>query len=117
MRRAEAYRASNGIRQSGFSPHYLIRDRYGRPDTSNDKDSVEGLVGYSRRNFMVPIPEFATWQAFNLWLDAQYRKRQRAVLRGGSEMIGERLQRDLAAMRTFPAYACGEACSYLFHHG
>ncbi|MBY6142243.1 IS21 family transposase, partial [Leisingera daeponensis] len=30
--------------------HYVIRDRYGRPGKGNDKGSVEGLVGYSRRN-------------------------------------------------------------------
>lgn len=41
--------------------HYVIRDRYGRPGKGNDKGSVEGLVGYSRRNFMVPIPNFPTW--------------------------------------------------------
>lgn len=94
---------------SGFLSHYLIRDRYGRPGKGNDKGNVEGLVGYSRRNFMVPMPEFATWQAFNLWLDEQCRKRQRAVLRGESETIGERLQRDLAAMRPLPA-APFDAC-------
>ena len=88
---------------SGFLSHYLIRDRYGRPGKGNDKGSVEGLVGYSRRNFMVPMPEFANWDAFNLWLEEQCRKRQRAVLRGESETIGERLQRDLAAMRPLPA--------------
>ncbi len=87
---------------SGFLSHYLIRDRYGRPGKGNDKGNVEGLVGYSRRNFMVPMPEFATWEAFNLWLEDQCRKRQRAVLRGESETIGERLQRDLAAMRPYP---------------
>lgn len=45
---------------SGFLSHYLIRDRYGRPGKGNDKGNVEGLVSYSRRNFMVPMPEFAT---------------------------------------------------------
>ena len=39
---------------SGFLSHYLIRDRYGRPGKGNDKGGVEGLVGYARRNFMVP---------------------------------------------------------------
>ena len=34
--------------------YYLIRDRYGRPGKGNDKGGVEGLVGYARRNFMVP---------------------------------------------------------------
>jgi transposase len=79
--------------------HYLIRDRYGRPGKGNDKGNVEGLVGYARRNFMVPIPQFPTWEAFNVWLEEQCRKRQRDRLRGESETIGERLQRDLAAMR------------------
>ena len=34
--------------------HYVIGDRYGRPGKGNDKGKVEGLVGYGRRNFMVP---------------------------------------------------------------
>jgi hypothetical protein len=97
---------------SGFLSHYLIRDRYGRPGKGNDKGSVEGLVGYARRNFMVPIPHFATWDAFNVWLEEQCRKRQRDRLRGESETIGERLQRDLAAMRPLPVSpfdACDQA--------
>ena len=94
---------------SAFLSHYLIRDRYGRPGKGNDKGSVEGLVGYARRNFMVPIPRFATWDAFNLWLEEQCRKRQNERLRGESETIGERLQRDLAAMQELPASPF-EAC-------
>jgi hypothetical protein len=39
---------------------------------------------------MVPIPQFATWEAFNIWLEEQCRKRQRDKLRGESETIGER---------------------------
>jgi transposase len=88
---------------SGFLSHYLVQDRYGRPGKGNDKGSVEGLVGYARRNFMVPIPHFTTWDAFNLWLEAQCRKRQGDRLRGETETICDRLQRDLAAMRPLPA--------------
>jgi transposase len=36
--------------------HYLFEDKFGRPGKGNDKGKVEGLVGYSRRNYMVPIP-------------------------------------------------------------
>ena len=84
---------------SSLLSHYVIVDRYGRPGKGNDKGNVEGLVGYSRRNFMVPIPRFATWDEFNAYLEEQCRLRQNDRLRGESETIGERLQRDLAAMR------------------
>ena len=94
---------------SGFLSHYLIQDRYGRPGKGNDKGSVEGLIGWSRRNFMVPLPRFASWEAFNAWLEEQCRKRQAAILRGHSETIGERLERDLAAMAELPL-APFEAC-------
>ena len=65
--------------------------------------NAEGLVGYARRNFMVPIPRFATWDAFNAYLEEQCRRRQADVLRGQSEPIGQRLARDLAAMSELPA--------------
>ena len=61
---------------------------------------------------MVPIPQFATWEAFNLWLDEQCRKRQADVLRGHSDSIGQRLARDLDAMMDLPASpfdACDQA--------
>lgn len=94
---------------SGFLSHYLIHDRYGRPGKGNDKGSVEGLVGYARRNFMVPLPRFASWEEFNVWLEDQCRKRQADILRGHSETIGQRLARDLMAMAELPP-APFEAC-------
>ena len=94
---------------SGFLSHYLIRDRYGRPGKGNDKGAVEGLVGWARRTFMVPLPRFATWEDFNAWLEAQCRKRQAEILRGHSETIGARLARDLEAMADLPA-APFDAC-------
>ena len=36
--------------------HYPFTDRFGRPGKGNDKGKVEGMVGYTRRNFMVPKP-------------------------------------------------------------
>ena len=107
----------DGVRQratlfNGFLSHYLLHDRYGRPGKGNDKGNAEGLVGYSRRNFMVPIPRFATWDAFNDYLEEQCLKRQTDVLRGQSETIGQRLARDIAAMSELPAApfdACDQA--------
>ena len=96
-------------RFSAMLSHYVVRDRYRRPGKGNDKGAVEGLVGYARRNFMVPIPSFPDWEAFSAYLEEQCRKRQGDVLRGHKASIGERLQADLAAMRGLPA-APFEAC-------
>jgi hypothetical protein len=94
---------------SGLLSHYVIEDRYGRPGKGNDKGSVEGVVGWARRNFMVPLPEFASWDDFNTWLEEQCRKRQADMLRGHRDTIGARLERDLEAMMPLPP-APFEAC-------
>lgn len=88
---------------SGFLSHYLIRDRYGRPGKGNDKGKVEGMVGYARRNFMVPIPSFPSFDAFNAYLEQACLKRQADIVRGHTLSIGERLASDLAAMQALPA--------------
>lgn len=52
---------------------------------------------------MVPILRFPTWNAFKAFLEEMCRDRQRHRLRGESETIGERLKRDLDAMRSLSA--------------
>ena len=51
---------------------------------------------------MVPLPRFASWDAFNAHLEEQCRKRQRDVLRGHRESIGERLVRDQEVLADLP---------------
>ena len=87
---------------SGLQSHYLFEDRYGRPGKGNDKGNVEGIVGFARRNFMVPLPLFESWGAFNAHLEGQCRKRQRDVLRGHRESIGARLVRDQEVLADLP---------------
>ena len=48
--------------------HYLFEDRFGRPGKGNDKGKVEGMVGYTRRNFMVPKPRFVNFDDLNAHL-------------------------------------------------
>jgi transposase len=88
---------------SELQSHYLFLDRFGRPGKGNDKGKVEGLVGYARRNFLVPIPSFESFDALNAYLEQQCLKRLGARLRGHSETIGERLERDLGAFLPLPA--------------
>jgi transposase len=94
---------------SELQSHYLFADKFGRPARGNDKGKVEGIVGYARRNFMVPVPRFASWEAFNAHLEAECRKRRERRLRGHTETIGERFERDGAALLPLPV-APYEAC-------
>ena len=94
---------------SELESHYLFADRFGRPGKGNDKGKVEGLVGYARRNFMVPIPHFASWEAFNEHLEAKCRTNRERTLRRHSETIGERFERDRRAFLPLPA-APYDAC-------
>jgi transposase len=94
---------------SELQSHYLFADRFGRPGKGNDKGKVEGLVGYARRNFLVPLPHAASFAALNAQLLADCRRRQGDRLRGHGETIGERLGRDLAAFSSLPS-APYDAC-------
>src|ERR1700730_4955437 len=94
---------------SELQSFYLFADKFGRPARGNDKGKVEGLVGYARRNFMVPIPRANSWEELNLHLEADCRKRRERRLRGHTETIGERFERDRAALLPLPATAY-EAC-------
>ena len=87
---------------SELQSHYLFADRFGRPGKGNDKGKVEGLVGYARRNFMVPIPHAASFAELNVQLLAHCRRRLGDRLRGHDESIGERLGRDRAALLPLP---------------
>ena len=78
---------------SELQSHYLFEAKFGRPGKGNDKGNVEGLVGYARRNFMVPVPRAASWEELNTQLLEQCRKR-RHRLWGNQETIAERFERE-----------------------
>jgi transposase len=94
---------------SELQSYYLFAEKFGRPAKGNDKGKVEGLVGYVRRNFMVPIPRVNSWDELNAHLEEQCRKRRQRRLRGHTETIGERFERDRLALLPLPASA-HEAC-------
>ena len=87
---------------SELQSHYLFADRFGRPGKGNDKGKVEGLVGWIRRNLLVPVPRAASFTALNEQLLEGCRRRLAERLRGHDETIGERLARDLAAFQDLP---------------
>ena len=83
--------------------HYLFADRFGRVGKGSDKGSVEWMVGYGRRNFLVPTPRVEDFDELNAHLEAECLERLDARLRGHTETIGERMERDLGALLPLPA--------------
>ena len=94
--------------------HYLFEDRFGRPGKGNDKGKVEGMVGCVRRNFLVPVPSFQSFDALNAHLEQRCLMRMDAQLREHGETIGQRMERDLDALLSLSAVpydACDKQAS------
>ena len=71
-----------------FSHHFcLVR----RP---NEKGHTENLVGYSRRNFLVPVPEFEDFEVFNEGMADDCRRDLQRQLRGKEGTKAELLEED-----------------------
>ena len=87
---------------SELQSHYVFDARFGRPGKGNDQGKVEGLVGYARRNFFVPVPRFPSWEALNADVARQCRARRGHRLRRHTETIGERFARDRDALLPLP---------------
>lgn len=87
---------------SGLQSHYLFAAKFGRPGKGNDKGNVEGLVGYARRNFMVPVPRASSWEELNQHLRQECVKRRERKLWGHTETIAERFERDREKLLPLP---------------
>ena len=82
--------------------HYLFTHRFCRVARGNEKGHVESLVGYHRRNFLVPVPSFESFEGLNAYLARRCEEELDRTLRGYSETKRERLETDRAAMLSFP---------------
>ncbi len=48
-----------------FKVYHSFDARFTNPAAGHEKGGVEGLVGFARRNYMVPVPEAASLEALN----------------------------------------------------
>lgn len=48
-----------------FKAYHNFAARFCNPDSGHEKGGVEGLVGFARRNYMVPVPEAENLEALN----------------------------------------------------
>jgi hypothetical protein len=64
--------------------HYLFEHHFCLVRRPCEKGHVETLIGYSRRNYLVPIPETDSLESLNTELEQQCRKDLSRTLRGKS---------------------------------
>ena len=88
-----------------FRSYYLFESHFCQPAAGWEKGGVEASVGFSRRNFLVPIPNVASFEELNLsLLQSCLKDDQRRVSRQ-AETIGQMWERERPVLRSLPAYA------------
>lgn len=88
-----------------FAAHYAFQTDFCNIASGNEKGLVENLVGYARRNFMVPIPRVKTIAELNeqLLKDClNYREIHKVGSRAGT--VKERYATDRHYLKKIPVY-------------
>ena len=88
-----------------FIAHYAFTADFCNPSKGNEKGLVENLVGYSRRNFLVPVPRVADIEELNrkLWNDClAYRENHKVENR--QHPVKLLYQEDLRCLTPIPVY-------------
>jgi hypothetical protein len=77
--------------------HYLFREHFCRVGRANEKGVVEGMVKFTRLNFLVPVPQVRDLEELNVRLVQMCREDMKRRLRGKSGTKAELLAEDRAA--------------------
>ena len=82
--------------------HYLFEHHFCLVRRGNEKGHVESLVGYSRRNFLVPVPKLDDFEQFNEGLLENCRQELNRQVRGKKDTKAGLLEEDRRAMLPLP---------------
>ena len=87
-----------------FRSHYLFDSRFCNPREAHEKGLVENLVGYARRNYMVPVPVVDSFRELNELLKQRCLAEAGRRLRGESGTIGELWEQERSNLLPLPAH-------------
>jgi transposase len=82
--------------------HFLFEHHFCLVRRPNEKGHVENLLGYARRNYLVPVPETDSLEGLNAALEQRCREDLSRKLRGKSAPKGELLAEEQAWFLTIP---------------
>jgi transposase len=89
---------------SALAAHYGFSPVFCNVASGNEKGLVEGLVGYARRNFLVPIPRVDSMEELNNILKARCEKYLSHRIQGKTATVGELLRTEKKALYSLPSY-------------
>ena len=88
-----------------LASHFLFGYRFCRVRRPNEKGHVEAMVKFARNNFLVPVPEAASWEALNAELLSRCQADLGRQLRGKEASKGQLLASERSALRALPTNA------------
>jgi transposase len=87
-----------------FRSHYLFKSHFCTPGQGHEKGGVEHSVGFGRRNFLVPIPEVASFAELNESLLAQCLADDQRQVTGQAQTIGAAWEVERGHLRCLPGH-------------
>jgi hypothetical protein len=88
---------------------YRFRAHHCTPGEAHEKGLVEGLVGYARRTYLVPVPDMADLEELNRYLAERTAAEEDRQRQGRTATVGELLRAErplLAPLPRHPFLAC-----------
>ena len=96
-------KATAGYRS--FAAHYAFRTDFCNIASGNEKGLVENLVGYARRNFMVPVPRIRTIEGLNAMLiNACVQYREEHHVAGREQTVCNAYAEELRCLHKIPMF-------------
>ena len=91
-----------------FRSYYLFSSHFCTPGQGHEKGGVEHSVGFSRRNFLVPLPRVASFEELNRFLLEQCTRDDVRIVHGQAMSIGQAWKSEYAYFQPLPKrpFAC-----------
>jgi len=92
-------------RYKAFSAHYAFQPLFCNIASGNEKGLVENLVGFSRRNFLVPVPRIKNLSELNSLLSEKCNEYKQHLIQGREGTVGMRLRQEASYFYSLPKYS------------
>lgn len=86
-----------------FRSYYTYEAHFCNPGKGNEKGGVEGIVGYARRNYLVPVPEVDSFEELNALLLSRCLAHSADRISGKDETIEAMFTAERPLLLTLPA--------------